>query len=147
MTILEPDNTVFPQYDNWVESAFGPCYLPILPDGEFVTDGLEWERPEANVVGRWFSVGGKIKVNFYEEHKQAFVKGVSVECAAVKSSNITAIGYSAIFSVLEIRFKGDSVYRYMDVPETIWAGLVSADSFGKFFHQSIEGKYQHVKLN
>lgn len=51
-------------------------------------------------------------------------------------------------SILELEFVSDSsVYRYYDVPESIYQGLMDADSAGRFYNQTIRGQYPSRRLN
>lgn len=55
----------------------------------------------------------------------------------VKSSHIVSIGYNPRRQILYIKFEGDSVYRYFDVPHSLFNEFLSADSHGRFAHQNI----------
>lgn len=50
----------------------------------------------------------------------------------VSSSNIASIGYDPDNQVLEIEFLSGAVYQYYDVPQSVYDGLMAADSHGKF---------------
>ncbi len=63
----------------------------------------------------------------------------------VVSSNIQSVGYDSSKQVLEIEFKGSGVYRYYDVPEEEYSGLLDADSIGKYFYGNIRDRYTCVK--
>lgn len=69
-----------------------------------------------------------------------------MERAAVQSSNIASIGYDANFSILEIEFKGGEVYQYTGVPPHHHAGIMAADSHGKYLNTNIKGKYPFRQL-
>lgn len=62
----------------------------------------------------------------------------------VSSSDIASIGYES--GNLYIRFLNGSTYEYFDVPQSVYAGLMSAGSHGKYFHAFIRGKYGYSKL-
>ncbi len=62
----------------------------------------------------------------------------------VKSSTIVSIGYSE--GVLEIEFKRNAVYQYLEVPNEIFVGLRDAISAGKYFDQKIKGRFKTIKL-
>lgn len=64
----------------------------------------------------------------------------------VSSSNIVSIGYDEDEFILEIEFKSYTVYQYMDVPENVFASLVSAGSKGKYFHTFIRGRYPTKRI-
>lgn len=63
----------------------------------------------------------------------------------VESSVIDAIGYS---HVLEIRFESGHIYQYYNVPEEVYNAMLTAPSKGKYFNESIRGKfsYQEIEL-
>ena len=57
---------------------------------------------------------------------------------SVSSSNLASVGYDAQAKVLEIEFLNGSVYQYANVPERIYAELLSAPSHGKYFDANIK---------
>jgi hypothetical protein len=65
----------------------------------------------------------------------------------VSSSNIASIGYDPENMVLEIEFLSGSVYQYYDVPQSIYDGLMAADSHGKFLAAYIKkGGYRYAQV-
>lgn len=64
----------------------------------------------------------------------------------VSSSNIASIGYDPDNQVLEIEFLSGAVYQYYDVPQSVYDGLMAADSHGKFLDVYIK-KVATVTLN
>ena len=49
--------------------------------------------------------------------------------------------------VLEIEFLSGSVYQYYDVPQSIYDGLMAADSHGKFLAAYIKkGGYRYAQV-
>lgn len=50
----------------------------------------------------------------------------------VSSSNLTSVGYDPRSRVLEIEFHDGSVYQYSGVPESVYRGLMAADSHGRY---------------
>jgi hypothetical protein len=62
----------------------------------------------------------------------------------VESSMIDSIGYEK--KVLEVRFCNGGLYQYLDVPESLLAGLMRASSKGRFFNQEIRGRYPAIRL-
>jgi len=65
----------------------------------------------------------------------------------VSSTNIASIGYDAVNQVLEIEFNTGDVYQYLDVPECLYDGLMSADSHGKYLNEYIKkGGYRYYKV-
>ena len=66
---------------------------------------------------------------------------------AVKSSNISRIGYDASTLVLRVEFLKGAVYEYYGVPLDLWEGLRSASSTGKYLHKEIlGGKYAWKRI-
>ena len=65
----------------------------------------------------------------------------------VTSSNIASIGYDATSMVLEIEILNGSIYQYLDVPEVVYEGLMSAESHGKYLNEYIKkGGYRYSKI-
>ena len=65
----------------------------------------------------------------------------------VSSSNIASIGYDPGNMVLEIEFLSGSVYQYYDVPQSIYDGLMAADSHGKLLAAYIKkGGYRYAQV-
>jgi len=62
----------------------------------------------------------------------------------VESSMIDSIGYEK--NVLEVRFCNGGLYQYLDVPESVLAQLMRANSKGRFFNQQIRGRYPALRL-
>lgn len=62
----------------------------------------------------------------------------------VDSSNLASVGYEN--GTLHIRFHRGGLYAYYNVPESIYNGLMMADSHGKYFHAYIRGRYGDTKI-
>lgn len=60
----------------------------------------------------------------------------------VSSSNIASIGYDPDNQVLEIEFLSGAVYQYYDVPQSVYDGLMAADSHGKFLDVYIKNRHK-----
>ncbi|ARU40010.1 hypothetical protein CCB80_02205 [Armatimonadetes bacterium Uphvl-Ar1] len=66
----------------------------------------------------------------------------------VSSSNIDAIGYDKESRTLRIRFKNGSVYDYHGVPESTYAGLMSAASKGTYLNTHVkQGGYHYNQIS
>ena len=49
--------------------------------------------------------------------------------------------------ILEIEFLNGAVYQYYDVPQSIYDGLMAADSHGKYFAAYIKkGGYRYAQI-
>jgi KTSC domain len=58
---------------------------------------------------------------------------------------IRSVGYEAESSVLEIEFTSRKIYRYSDVPETVYMELMSAGSKGRYFEEQIDSIYHYYR--
>jgi hypothetical protein len=58
----------------------------------------------------------------------------------VSSSNLASVGYDALTNTLEIEFRSGSIYRYPNVPESIYEGLMRAGSKGRYFIAHIKDR-------
>lgn len=65
----------------------------------------------------------------------------------VDSSNLAAIGYDLNTQILRIRFNSGSLYEYSGVPKSIYNGLLSAPSKGRYFDQNVKkAGYPYTKI-
>src|SRR5262245_59378244 len=62
----------------------------------------------------------------------------------VQSSAIAKIGYSKRRHILEIDFVNGAVYRYFDVPLSMYRDLISAESKARFYDSNIRKHYRSV---
>ena len=62
----------------------------------------------------------------------------------VSSSNISSIGYEG--TTLYVRFNSGALYAYYDVPQSIYSGLMSASSHGKYLAAYIKGSYRYQQI-
>lgn len=63
----------------------------------------------------------------------------------VSSSDISSIGYEN--GILHIHFHSGGLYQYTNVPQSVYNGLMSASSHGKYFHANIKGRYGDKRIN
>jgi hypothetical protein len=63
---------------------------------------------------------------------------------SVQSSAIAKVGYSKRRHILEIEFVNGAVYRYLDVPVTVYRDLMSAESKARFYDSNIRKHYRSV---
>jgi KTSC domain len=68
-----------------------------------------------------------------------------VEMFNCESSLIARYGYDREREQLELDFHKGGVYRYFDVPESIFREFLAAQSKGKFFLKRIKGVYSYEK--
>lgn len=70
-----------------------------------------------------------------------------MEMQPVESSNLAAVGYNSNNQTLRIRFNDGSLYEYSGVPNSIYNGLLSAPSKGRYFDQNIKkAGYPYTKI-
>ena len=60
----------------------------------------------------------------------------------VHSTAIAKIGYSKRHHILEIEFVNGAVYRYFDVPLSVYHDLTSAESKARFYDSEIRKHYR-----
>ena len=69
-----------------------------------------------------------------------------MEREAVQSSNIDSIGYDPDTEMLEIEFRGGTVYEYRNVPLVVYEELMNAASHGSYFNREISKAYSYEKI-
>lgn len=62
----------------------------------------------------------------------------------VNSSDIRSIGY--LGNTLEVEFRSGGIYQYFNVPQSVYFGLMSAPSHGRFFHSNIRDRYGYIRI-
>lgn len=67
-----------------------------------------------------------------------------MERRKVKSTNINSVGYSN--KLLEVEFKNNRIYLYLNVPELIFLKLMQSNSKGSFLHEFIRSKYLYKRI-
>lgn len=55
----------------------------------------------------------------------------------VISSDIASVGYDPGRQIMEVEFIRSGVYSYYNVPATLFAAFMSAESKGRFFNQNV----------
>lgn len=76
----------------------------------------------------------------------AAVSAADMEMQTVKSSLLDKVGYDAETKTLVIHMLNSlDVYTYKDVPQSIYDGLIDADSKGTYFVDKIKGKFDRKK--
>ena len=64
----------------------------------------------------------------------------------VESTAIAKVGYSKHRHILEIEFVNGAVYRYSDVPVTVYRDLMAAESKARFYDSNVKGHYRSVPI-
>ena len=66
---------------------------------------------------------------------------MAVERHHFASSNLLSGSYDAETQELEITFQSGEAYSYENVPQGLWAGLISAGSPGSYFYHQIRSRF------
>jgi KTSC domain len=64
----------------------------------------------------------------------------------VQSSALATVGYSKRRHILEIEFINGAVYRYLDVPASVYRDLVSAESKTRYYDRKIKRNYRSFRV-
>lgn len=64
----------------------------------------------------------------------------------VESSVIRSVGYERETAMLEVEFDSDRVYRYFAVPNTVYEGLMGAESVGAYFNRFVRDRYPEERV-
>lgn len=99
-----------------------------VSDMSFATLTEKWRDDEA-VVAAWAEC---------HDYLEAFI------WQPVESSALQEAAYSWLWQAAAVRFTSNlaAVYVYHDVPEDVYHQLISADSIGGYYNQSIKGLYE-----
>ena len=63
----------------------------------------------------------------------------------LKSSNLVSTGYDAERCILYLKFNRGAVYRYFDVPRTIFDEILRADSHGRYANKNICRSFRYER--
>lgn len=61
----------------------------------------------------------------------------------VVSSNLASVGYDADAEVLRIQFLSGRIYEYLDVPPSVYEGLMNARFKGRYFYTVVRFEYRY----
>lgn len=81
--------------------------------------------------------------------KQTFTTGFpdpAVFEVFVKSSNLISVGYDRVSRTLYVKFTGNVIYAYYDVPESVFSALMAAESHGSHAHKHIYQKFRSKRF-
>ena len=69
-----------------------------------------------------------------------------IELKPVKSSLLDKVGYDPESKVLSVQMNNSSdIYLYKDVPQSIYDGLLEAESKGAYYVKEIKGKFETTR--
>jgi hypothetical protein len=64
----------------------------------------------------------------------------------VESSAISEVGYSKRRHWLEIKFASGAIYRYLNVPPSVYRDLVSTESKTRYYALNIKHNYRSARV-
>lgn len=64
----------------------------------------------------------------------------------IDSSVITEIGYSKRRHWLELQFANGDIYRYVDVPPSVYRDLMAAESKAGYYADYIRSNYESIRV-
>lgn len=62
---------------------------------------------------------------------------------AVESATLATVEYDEARELLQLEFCNRAVYLYFSVPPTVHQALLSAPSKGRYFNQTIRGRFRY----
>jgi len=63
--------------------------------------------------------------------------------AIVESTTLATVAYDETRELLQLEFCSRAIYVYFGVPPTVHQALLEAASKGKYFNQTIRGRYAY----
>jgi KTSC domain-containing protein len=63
--------------------------------------------------------------------------------AAVESTTLATVAYDQVQELLQLEFCSRAIYQYIGVPAAVHAALLNAPSKGRFFNQTIRGRFPY----
>ena len=65
----------------------------------------------------------------------------------VNSTNIDSVGYNADTQTLTVKFKvSGQTYEQLNVPQTLYEGLLTAESKGKYINDNIRSQFNYRRV-
>jgi hypothetical protein len=65
----------------------------------------------------------------------------------VNSTNIDSVGYNADTQTLTVKFKvSGQTYEYLNVPQTLYESLMTAESKGKYINNNIRSQFTYRRV-
>ena len=66
--------------------------------------------------------------------------------ATVESTTLATVGYDQAHQLLQLEFRSRAVYQYFSVPSTVYESLLDAPSKGRYFNETIRGRYPYRQI-
>ncbi len=71
----------------------------------------------------------------------------NISMEVVASSGIAKIGHDMVTNELYVEFSKGALYKYSQVPRTVYNELIQASSTGKLFYSKVSKKYKFKRLD
>jgi hypothetical protein len=65
----------------------------------------------------------------------------------VGSTTLATVAYDEARRVLQLGFRSRAVYLYFGVPAAVHAALLAAPSKGRYFNQTIRGRFSYLPIS
>jgi hypothetical protein len=91
-----------------------------------------------------FSACSAFAENKQRDKRTAIVSHIPRE--RVESSAIATVGYSKKLHALEIEFLNGAIYRYLEVPGSVYRDLLGAESKARFYDKNVRRKYRSMRV-
>jgi len=65
----------------------------------------------------------------------------------VKSTGIRSVAYDADARTLDVEFSSSRVYRYFDVPPSVYEWLTRVESKGRFINRLVKDRYRYERID
>jgi hypothetical protein len=66
--------------------------------------------------------------------------------ATVESTTLATVAYDETQKLLQLEFGSQAVYLYSDVPAAVHQALLCAPSKGRYFNQTIRGRFAYRRV-
>ncbi len=92
----------------------------------------------------FFFVVASLSQGFATAPEDAIVSRIKRQ--PVVSSNVASVGYSRHLRALEIEFTRGAIYRFLDVPKSVYRALMESSSKGHFIAENLRDRYRFVRV-
>ena len=65
----------------------------------------------------------------------------------MQSSGLASVGYSKRRHILEIEFNNSAVYRYVNVPLSMYCDFASGEAKTRYYVHNIRRNYRYVRVH
>ena len=136
-----------PGYEKWfAHSSLLEKEIQQLPM-TIQENAIEWLADPAGKPGSRATFASYQLYYFDENGTKYQVAYTPEQMRKVSSSMINQIGYDKGTSSLRVEFVNGSVYRYLNVPYSLYQDILVAESKGRFLNRNIKGQYEFEREN